>query len=140
MADYDTNELPKDEIVDDVIAELCAGAPSHEIRKCLRLYEYGKTVRQLEKTFVQCSKQTIEDTLAYLEVTNQKDYVKPANINNLICRIQNLLPDTCSICKEKYRVKIGDTPLLSCAICGQEVHKSCIYIYSLRRQYTHGES
>ena len=43
-----------------------------------------------------------------------------------MCRVQNLLPDTCNLCKQNYCVKIGDKPILSCARCGQGCHNSCV--------------
>lgn len=52
--------------------------------------------------------------------------MKTACINTQICRIQNLLPDKCSICTEEFCVTLGQTPLLSCAICGQGSHDDCI--------------
>ena len=53
-------------------------------------------------------------------------FCSDANWEYRVIRSAIRLANTLSICKEKYRVKIGDTPLLSCAICGQEIHKSCI--------------
>ena len=92
----------------------------------MRLYEYGKSIRHLEKTFNQCTKVVLENTLQYLNVEDQSKYVKPTIINNLICRVQNLLPDCCSICNESYSIRNGDHPFLECVVCGQEVHKPCI--------------
>ena len=115
----------KIESAQNLIAELCISAPSDEVKQCLRTYEYGKTLAQLEKDFNKFRKNVLESTLTYLKVENQEQFVKPANINSLICRLQNLLPDECSICKEAYCIKIDDIPLLACAFCGQEVHREC---------------
>ena len=52
--------------------------------------------------------------------------VQPACINTLICRIQNILPDQCNICKQIYCVKLEEVPLLECALCGQGSHNTCI--------------
>ena len=46
-------------------------------------------------------------------------------IQRIICKVQNLLPDTCQICNCTYVSKISDSPLLACELCGQEVHKKC---------------
>ena len=43
----------------------------------------------------------------------------------IVCRIQNLLPDNCSLCTERYRVSNSEPAFLDCAICGQGVHKQC---------------
>ena len=43
----------------------------------------------------------------------------------ILCRLQNLLPDGCGICNKRYSVKIEESPLLECSICGQGVHEEC---------------
>ena len=43
----------------------------------------------------------------------------------ILCRLQNLLPDDCGICNKRYSVKIEESPLLECSICGQGVHEEC---------------
>ena len=54
------------------------------------------------------------------------DFTKDACVTAMICRIQNLLPDQCNLCKEQYCINITDTPLLSCVVCGQGTHDQCI--------------
>ena len=41
-----------------------------------------------------------------------------------MCKIQNLLPDNCSICDRRCRISLED-PILECSVCGQGVHKPC---------------
>ena len=43
-----------------------------------------------------------------------------------ICRIQNLLPDYCPLCKQEYCTKLKDPNLLNCKVCGQKAYHSCI--------------
>ena len=64
----DTDSLVEADTVKEIIAELCVDAPSNDVRKVLQLYEYGKTAKQLEKTFQQCNKTLLEATLRYLQV------------------------------------------------------------------------
>ena len=45
---------------------------------------------------------------------------------NLICRIENLLLDTCTYCDQKYATTIDDPSLLPCEKCGQEPHLQCL--------------
>ena len=47
-------------------------------------------------------------------------------VNNLMCRIQNFQSDHCAFCGQQYCVKLGDKPLLSCAIYGQWSYDACI--------------
>ena len=110
-----------------VLGELCAFAPSMEIRDCLRLYSQDKSGPQLMAAFTRKNKVTISNTLEYLGMSlNWDDYMKSDVVHELICRIQNLLPDECSICKEQYCVKKDDPRILPCKRCGQDIHKSCI--------------
>ena len=54
------------------------------------------------------------------------DYNKDTVINNLIVRIQNLLPDFCNMCQSEYCTKISEPAAISCSLCGQAAHKACI--------------
>ena len=35
------------------------------------------------------------------------------------------MPEECGVCKQTYVIKIDDARLLSCSICGHEVHHQC---------------
>ena len=37
-----------------------------------------------------------------------------------------MLPDVCNVCDQVYCIKNTDLSLLSCSICGQEVHYDCL--------------
>lgn len=54
-----------------------------------------------------------------------RDCIRLYDPHNLICRIQNLFPDTCQICNEKYCIRRTDKTFLACKVCGQEIHKEC---------------
>ena len=110
----------------EIVAGLCTGAPSTEIRECLRLHNPQNNIKQHRTEFGRCSKSVLVATLDYLRVPGQDLFNKPACINILISRIQNLLPDQCNICKQSYCVKLEEVPLLECALCGQGSHNSCI--------------
>ena len=66
------------------------------------------------------------ETMTYLGVPSQDVYVKPTIVHNLICRIQNLFPETCLICLESYCVGKDELRLLPCSICGQACHTPCV--------------
>ena len=110
-----------------VLCELGAFAPSMEIRDCLRLYSQDKLGPQLMAAFTRKNKVTISNTLEYLGMSlNWDNYMKSDVVHELICRIQNLLPEECLICKEQYCLKKDDPRILPCKRCGQDIHKSCI--------------
>ena len=111
---------------EDIIAELCIDAPNIEIRDCLRSYNPKNNIRQHRLELGKSHKPVIVSTLEFLAETGQEQFNKAACINTLICRIQNLFPDVCNICKAEYCVKRDDISLLSCEICGQGSHNVCI--------------
>ena len=114
------------DVVEAVITDLCVDAPSSDIKDCLKAYEYGKGLKQLTAVFNQFSQECLVKTLCYLNVANRKNYLKTANVESVICRIQNLLPDVCNICNNVYCVKNSDPSFLCCAVCGQEMHYECL--------------
>ena len=84
------------------------------------------TTEQLTKAFKKIDKATHVKTSDYLNIADQSAYTKDAVVLNLICRIQNLLPDACNICDEMYCTPVDEIPLLKCSICGQGAHIPCI--------------
>ena len=47
-------------------------------------------------------------------------------INDIICRIQNLLPDICGMCNQRFKLKFNEAPILQCARCFQSSHRECV--------------
>ena len=115
-----------EDVVQNVIAELLVDAPSSNVKDCIKAYEYGKNLKQLHAAFMLFSCEVITDTLNYLNVVGREEYVKSSNAQTLVCRIQNLLPDICGFCNDVYCVKNNDVSLLSCDMCGQEIHHKCL--------------
>ena len=108
-----------------IIAALCAGAPNDVVRNCLRKYSPQKQAWQIEAAFKQDKKGPLVETLTYLGVPDMDQYRADALPHELICRIQNLLPDECHICNNIYCVKLTDKPIASCVRCGQGCHNQC---------------
>ena len=46
--------------------------------------------------------------------------------HELLCRVQNLFPDLCHLCKQEYCVALSDDPIIHCASCGQGCHDQCV--------------
>ena len=111
--------------VEDLIAEYCLKAPNEAIKFCLRNYNYSNSLSHIEKDFDREKAQTLRDTAEYLKIPNYELKTKKSLAHLIVCRIQNLLPENCSLCDERYRIKLSETPLLECAVCGQGVHKQC---------------
>ena len=109
-----------------IVAALAAEAQSDAIRNCLRKYDPKKSDGQIEASLKQSKKSILVDTLAYLGVPNMDQYRAEALPHELLCRIQNLFPDICHLCNTTYCVKLGDTPVVSCASCGQGCHNECV--------------
>ena len=100
-----------------IIEELSSKTSNDVIKKVLAAYPVGKTLLQKKTAITKFSRE---------ELTNQDKYQKKQVIHNLFIRIQNLLPDTCSLCKKEYHTSLDDTPLLSCEVCGQGSQNSYI--------------
>ena len=110
-----------------VLASLCAKSTDLEVRDCLRKYVPSQTLSQQTKALNRLSKDVLVKTADYLEICTS-GLLKDAVVHRVICKIQNLLPDTCQLCNEKYKFSIGEKPFLACKLCGQEVHKQCFLV------------
>ena len=117
--------MNKEGETEDLIAELCMNAPHDSVKFCIRNYQHDKTLAQLEKDFELEKRDTLLATAEYLKAENYESKNKKPLAHLIICRIQNLLPDNCTQCNERYRIELNETPLLECAICGQGVHREC---------------
>lgn len=109
-----------------VIAELVVQSTSQDVTNVLRLYKAEMTTAQLTKVFDSKPKPHLIDTLTFLGVTDQQEFVKPAVISKLISRIQSYFSDHCSMCDTEYSIKLGEITYLECAICGQGIHLPCL--------------
>lgn len=119
--------LTKSTEIDDLIADLCLKAPNEDVKFCLRSYHAGRTLKQIERDINRYKKDILVATSIFLRIPNSAQLKKTKEeLSHLIlCRIQNLLPDNCNICSNRYRIELEDAPLLECAICGQGVHEKC---------------
>ena len=119
---------------EDIMADLCTNAPTTEVRDCLRTYILNSAdLDALHKHIVsKNNRSSLESTLNYLlnpMLTDIKpeDYTVKGLAYQLIYRIENLLPETCTHCSEEYCHHITDIPLLACSVCGQGAHTPCVF-------------
>ena len=91
----------------------------------MKLSIWYKNLVQLEKGFENEKRDILRETADYLQIPKYMDKTKKSLAHLIICRIQNLLPDNCTICEERYRINLFDKPILECAVCGQGVHEKC---------------
>ena len=108
------------------IAALCAGAANDAVRNCLRKYDPTKTSYQIERELKKDKKDVLVETLNYLGITGMGQFRADALPHELVCRVQNLLPDTCHLCKQTYCIQVGEKPIMSCVKYGQGCHNPCI--------------
>ena len=111
---------------EEIVAALCAEAPTDAVRDCLRKYDPKKMQWQIEASFKQVKKQVLVETLGYLGVPGMDQYKADVLPHELLCRVQNLFPDVCHLCKGGYCIKLKDKPIVSCAFCGQGCHNECV--------------
>ena len=110
----------------DIIEDLSSKSSNDVVKKVLTAYTVGQTLAQQKTVINRFRKEELIATLEFLKLTGQDKYNKPQLVQNLIVRIQNLLPDTCGLCKQEYHTSLDDTPLLICEVCGQGSHNLCI--------------
>ena len=127
MGDNETCHILTEESVTNVISALIVTAPTEDVKNVLRVYTYGKSTRNIEKEMHRFGVQQLQKTSSYLNIDDGVQYLKNELINNIICRIQNLLPEKCDICNEVYIMGNEDSILLPCEKCGQEFHQKCLF-------------
>ena len=98
----------------------------------MKKYLQGTSVANIEKRLTQgpCSnKHHLEKTLVFINsgmdnhnVPRKRDDIA----KQIVVRIQNLLPDECGFCGDRYKLGITEKPSLQCDRCGQSAHKPCI--------------
>ena len=112
-----------------ILGELCALAPSTEVRDCLRLYKLKASYNYLEHSFNRITVGHLSETLVYLNASRKiklENLTKEGLVRKLILRIHNLMAETCEFCNETYAVSKDANPLLPCQKCGQDVHPECL--------------
>ena len=110
----------------DILEELCSKTSDEQVKRLLSAYPLGATLTSQKTAMGKFKKEELSATLQFLRVPDQEGCYKPQLLHNLIVRIQNLLPDTCGLCKQEYCTLLEDDPLLSCEVCGQGSHDPCI--------------
>ena len=123
--DQTPQENTKELEIENLIAELCLNTLSDPVKFCLRKYKYGKSVQDIENDIFKEKHDTLKATANFLKVPNFNDKNKRPLSHLIVCKIQNLLPDDCSICERRYRISLEEDPILECSVCGQGVHKPC---------------
>jgi hypothetical protein len=108
-----------------IIAELVTKAPNEQTKDCIRLYNPENNLKKHHRAFNSQVKDVLVETLTFLGFPGKEEYDKETVVHDMVCAIQNYLPDTCRICKDEYRTRLGETPLLKCCKCGQGVHNKC---------------
>ena len=117
----------------DILASLCTKADldgNQEVKACLRAYNITASLRSLKTNLNKFTKDALLKTLMFLhlqsEGTQWKNLLKHDVVNEVICRIQNLLCDTCGICGIEFATKLEEKLLLKCKLCGQNTHLPCL--------------
>ena len=95
----------------DIITELCSDVPDIDLRNILRSYNPRNGVKQHKAEFRKCQKPVMIITLAYLRVTVQNQFTKPACISTFMCCTQNLLLDKSDIYECEYVAKQDEISL-----------------------------
>ena len=130
------------EKINTILALLCANAPEMEagtkghskyaIRDCIRKYDPSisphtdKGNIKQSKNFQMIDRNVLLKTIEYLNGSDMTDYTKPACINEVITKIDHLLPHSCQMCHDEFELGQGITSLLDCDRCGRGIHRDCL--------------
>jgi len=114
---------------EELIAKLCLKCEDPEMREHIRLYEYGRGTEAIKRRLKQVRNEPLLNLLRFLNngVANQQlPTLKKEIIHEIVCRIQNLLPDTCGMCDARYQLELEENPIMPCTRCFQSSHRECI--------------
>ena len=115
--------------VEELIAELCLNCNNNDLKHHLQIYEYGRESTEIKKRLHQLRNDQLTSMLIFLnnDVVNEPvPTLKKDLVNDIFCRIQNLLPDTCGMCTQRFKLKFDEYPVLQCASCLQSSHRECV--------------
>ena len=111
-----------------ILAGICLDA-TPELKEVINLYDPKNGTDKHFAEFSKCGKKDLQAALEFLNVKKEwKQYKKENVVEELICRIQNLLPSRCDTCGKPYVTTKEQLPLLPCEICGNDVHRDCMAI------------
>ena len=107
--------------VEAVIAELVTDAPSNNVKTGLKIYQYNKSIKQMESEFSIFKVPELKEILAYL------DYFYPSSqyLKHEVIKYNCIAGEMWSLLRNLL-CKNNNPKLLSCKKCGQEVHKKCL--------------
>ena len=117
---------------EELTAELCINCEDSEVKQVIQKYQYGHSIGDIESKMKKgvCSNLPhLTKTLKFLNNSAIKDSIpkkKDDIVHDIVCRMQNLLPDDCAFCKTRYKLEFMEKPILQCSKCGQSAHKACI--------------
>lgn len=115
----------------NILAELIIKADLDEnkdVCTCLRSYKLDASHKSLVNAINKFSTDILGKTLIFLNATETdwSKYYKRTLVNEVICRIQNLLVDTCPECNELFSTGLDEKLFLKCKLCGQNFHRPCL--------------
>lgn len=114
---------------EELIAKLCLKCEDQEIRKNIQIYEYGKGMNTIIRRYNQVTNENLKKLLQFLyndAISNEIPTLKKNIVHEIICRIQNLLPDTCGMCNDKFQLEFEEEPVMPCTKCYQGSHRECV--------------
>ena len=116
----------------EVLGHFMADAEDDNVKKTLNKYrtdlDHQTNVKAFLRTGVSaCSVDDLKKTLIYFNSseTSLEDFHKESLAELIVLRINELLPDTCTTCKESYVIGKDDDTFLQCFNCNKGCCKEC---------------
>ena len=86
----------------EILDELTKKSTNETTKNIIKAYNPGQHLKSQKTAMRKFKKEELTAALAFLRAPDLSGCNKPELAHNLIVRIQNLLPDTCGLCKEEF--------------------------------------
>lgn len=110
---------------DDALADLASQTKDSDVLIVLSKYHLDLGPDTICKSLMKCSADQLKKTAQFLNYGTSIDLKKLELSNFIIRKVENFLPEECTMCNEKYQIQFGKIPALTCLLCGQGVHQEC---------------
>ena len=110
----------KPTLTENILAQLLTLANDVDVKQVLAKYNPGLDSSSIYTNIMKCTASNLRKAAQFMNNGVPLDETNHNITNWLITRIENVLPDTCSIC-----VEFGTQPSMCCFLCGQGIHEKC---------------
>ncbi len=115
-----------DMMATEILANLITITTDADIKTVLTKYNPTLSVDRIYRDLYDCKANILKKAAQFLNLGKAVSLNKSDIANYIITKIENLLPETCSMCKDTYCMEFGSKPILQCLLCSQGIHEQCL--------------